>query len=158
MPELIPQFTPPPNPPFLLSAPPSEPPEPPAPPPPIPRNREKPPFYNWEEHPAFRYTFLALFTQEGDREALEHIGVMLYDMALEVLGKWPQPSESATRSEMRAVAEDFRHLEAYLASIGAEREAASLEAEDAFLSSLAAKLSPQVGRLAGFIERELIGG
>ena len=113
--------------------------------------------YDWEEHPAFRFAFLALFTQEGDREALEHLGVMLYDMALEVLGTWPKPQESTTRGEMRAAAQDLRHLEAYLESIGAERETASLGSDDTSMSTLAAKLAPQAGQFAGTIESELAG-
>jgi hypothetical protein len=40
--------------------------------------------FPWEDHPAFRFTFLLHFTQPGDREALEHIGKMLYDSALEL--------------------------------------------------------------------------
>jgi hypothetical protein len=88
----------------------------------------------------------------------EHLGVMLYDMALEVLGTGPRPNESTTRSEMRAAAQDLRHLEAYLESIGAERETASLGSDDTSMSTLAAKLAPQAGQLAGTIERGLAGG
>ena len=43
----------------------------------------------WEEHAAFRSTFLMHFTKEGDRAALEILGHLLYEMLLEVSGGWP---------------------------------------------------------------------
>ena len=39
---------------------------------------------SWEEHAAFRSTFLMHFTKEGDRAALEILGQLLYEMLLEV--------------------------------------------------------------------------
>jgi hypothetical protein len=36
--------------------------------------------------------------------------------------------------------------------VGRERDLSSLDVEDAFLSNLAAKLAPQLGKLAGWIE------
>jgi hypothetical protein len=55
---------------------------------------------------------------------------------------------------MRAAA-DLRHLQGFLASVGREREASSLDAEDAYLSTIAAKLSRQLGKVVEWIEREL---
>ncbi len=44
-----------------------------------------------------------------------------------------------------------------LRSVGDERRLSSLDAEDAYLSNLAAKLSRQIGHAADGIERELAG-
>jgi hypothetical protein len=104
MPDLIQESTAAPNPPL-----PPDPPEPPAT-----WDPTKPylaPF-PWEDHPVFRFTFLLWFTREGDRDALEVVGRLLYDMTLEVCGTWPQMPESTTRAEMRAVAKDLRHAQA----------------------------------------------
>jgi hypothetical protein len=60
-------------------------------------------------------------------------------------------------AELRVAVADLRHLQGFLASVGQERKFSSLDTEDAFLSNLAAKLSPQVGRIAGWIEQELEG-
>lgn len=39
---------------------------------------------HWEDHPAFRFTFLLHFSQKEDRAASEHLVRMLYDSALEM--------------------------------------------------------------------------
>jgi hypothetical protein len=111
--------------------------------------------YIWEEHPAFRFTFLMHFTQEGDRAAFEHVGNLLYDMALECSGKWPAWPESPTRAEMRTVAQDLRHAAAFLASVGDERSKVSLGPEDEGLSYMAATWAHMVERIARGIESVL---
>jgi hypothetical protein len=70
----------------------------------------------WNESAAFRETTLRLFPNPADRSALQRVGEMLHDMALETSGYGPDP-ESSTRTEMRAVAADLRHLEGYLAMV-----------------------------------------
>ncbi len=111
----------------------------------------------WEDYPAFRETFLMYFTPPGYAVALRTVGEMLHTMILERYDSWPSWPESSTRTELRAAVADLRHLQGFLASVGQERKLSSLDTEDAFLSNLAAKLSPQVGRLAGWIEHELEG-
>jgi hypothetical protein len=106
----------------------------------------------WEEHAAFRSTFLMHFTQAGDRAALEAVGQLLYDMLLEVSGRWPEWPESPTRVEMRAVVADLRHAQSFLATIAQARHASSLEVEDEQLSLLADECSVMVGRTANGIE------
>ena len=103
---------------------------------------------SWEEHAAFRSTFLMHFTKEGDRAALEILGQLLYEMLLEVYGGWPHWPESPTRVEMRAVATDLRHAQAFLAAIAEARHASSLKGEDERLSLLADGFSREVGRTA----------
>jgi len=108
--------------------------------------------FPWEEHPAFRFTFLAWFTRPGDRELLEGIGRLLYDMALEICGKWPKPQESTTRAEMRAAAQDLRHVEAFLLSLGTSRTTSSLQGEDERLALMAESWAGHVGQIAKGIE------
>jgi hypothetical protein len=127
-----------------------EPPEPPAVPPVIDPA-------SWEDFPVFRETFLMYITPPGYAAALRKVGEMLFSVILESYDPWPGWPESSTRTELRAAVADLRHLQGFLASVGQERKLSSLNAEDAFLSNLAAKLSPQVGRIAGWIEQELEG-
>jgi hypothetical protein len=138
---------------------------PPVPPgvPPIPPEVDRPaipPTLNpdaWETFPAFRETFLALVTPPGYADALRKTGEMMYSLLLESPVEWPGWTESATRTEMRAALGDLRHLQGFLASVGREREVSSLDAEDAYLSTLAAKLARQLRVVADGIERELQG-
>jgi hypothetical protein len=111
----------------------------------------------WETFPAFRETFLMYVTPTGYAEAIRTTGEMLYALMLESPAEWPGWAESSTRTEMRAAAADLRHLQGFLASVGREREASSLDAEDAYLSNVAARLARQIGHAAEGIERELAG-
>lgn len=113
------------------------------------------PLAPWEEHAAFRSTFLMHFTQAGDRAALEAVGQLLYDMLLEGSGRWPDWPESPTRAEVRAVVADLRHAQSFLATIAQARHASALEVEDERLSLLADEWSLVVGRTASGIESVL---
>jgi hypothetical protein len=96
-------------------------------------------------------------TPPGYSDALRRVGEMLYAVLLEAPTEWPGWEESSTRTEMRAAAKDLRHMQGFLRSVGLERTVSSLPTEDAWLSNLARKLAPQVGRLASWIEKELVG-
>jgi hypothetical protein len=151
MPELTPESTPPPE----------------APPQDDPRALSKrfpwgerqhdppPPLEDWEQHPAFRFTFLYHFTQPGDREALEHIGRMLYDMALESAKVWPEWTETTTRTELRALVYDLQHAALYLASVVKERETVSLPTEDERLTYMVESYLYQLAKIASGIENFL---
>src|SRR5436305_323439 len=169
MPELTPQST---TSLSLYAAPPAGPPEPPgpppaAPPPPEPSGPENgsqgaatPPTIDpaaWEDFAAFRETFLMYLTPPGYAAALRTVGEMLHTMILESYNPWPGWPESSTRTEMRAALADLRHLQGFLASVGREKELSSLDAEDAYLSQIAGKLSRQIKHAADGIERELQG-
>jgi hypothetical protein len=128
--------------------------------PPVPDADPIPPTFDpnaWETFPAFRETFLALVTPPGYADALRKTGEMMYSLLLESPVEWPGWTESATRTEMRAALADLRHLQGFLASVGRERELSSLDAEDAYLSTLAAKLARQLRVVGDGIERELQG-
>jgi hypothetical protein len=111
----------------------------------------------WEAFPAFRETFLMYVTPPGHAAAIRGFGEMMYALLLESPPEWPEWTESSTRTEMRAAAADLRHLQGFLASVGQEREASSLNPEDAYLSTIAGKLSRQLGKVAEWIENELQG-
>jgi hypothetical protein len=133
-------------------------PAPPPPPPGQPHRPALPPVVDpaaWETLPCFRETFLLYVTAPGYAAALRQVGEMMYSLLLETPAEWPGWPESSTRTEMRAALADMRHLQGFLASVGKEREVSSLDAEDAFLSTLAAKLARQLGHVADGIEREL---
>lgn len=136
MPELTPQSTPP----HFTVLP---------PPPPPPR------LSNWEDAPAFRFTFLYHFTEEGNRDTLERLGAMLYDMALEASKVWPGWTESATRTELRAVAADLRHAALFLATVGNEHRTVSLQSQDDRLSHMAETWAETARQLAAAIEDAL---
>jgi hypothetical protein len=111
----------------------------------------------WEDFPAFRETFLMYITPPGYAAAIRKAGEMLYSLLLDTPAEWPGWPESSTRTEMRAALADLRHLQGFLASVGREREASSLDPEDAYLSNIAAKLARQIGHATDGIERELAG-
>lgn len=165
MPELVTHSTPIPNiPPSLYAVPPDDPLAPLAPLPTTVQGSvhtaSAPPIVDptaWEDFPVFRETFLMYITPPGYSAALRKVGEMLFSIILESYDPWPGWPESSTRTELRAAVADLRHLQGFLASVGQERKLSSLDAEDAFLSNLAAKLSPQVGRIAEWIEQELEG-
>ena len=112
---------------------------------------------DWERLPAFRETFLMYVTPPGYSAALQTMGEMLYSLILDAPAEWAGWPESATRTELRAAGADLRHLQGFLRSVGREREVSSLDAEDAYLALMAGKLSRKLGRMAGWIERELAG-
>jgi hypothetical protein len=107
----------------------------------------------WNESDSFRETTLHLFSDPKDREALRHVGGILYDLALEA--DRGLAGESSIREEMRAVAADLRYVEGYLVMIGRLSEESSLSPTDDALARFAGKLAGQVGAVAAAIEEEL---
>jgi hypothetical protein len=106
---------------------------------------------------AFRNVFLLHFTDKRDRQALEYFGNLLFEMALECADKWPDWPESATRCEMRAAAQDLRHMGAFLAAVGNERNMSSLDLRDERLSVMADRWAVDADRIAAEIESVLDG-
>jgi hypothetical protein len=132
MPELVTKFTPP---------------APVASPPPTALPRE------WEALCVFRETFLVWLTPPGAADAFRYIGNLFFDLMLSA-EDWPTWTESPVMAELQGAARDLRFLEGFLATVGAQK-ASELSRTDAALSRLAARLAPEVGRLALQIEQEL---
>jgi hypothetical protein len=112
----------------------------------------------WESYPVFRESALLYISEPQFNAALRVAGEHFYSMLLEVYDSWPEWPESSTRMELRAAVADMRHLQGFLASIGLERKASSLEPADHKLAKYAAELARTLNKLAGGIERKLAKG
>lgn len=108
----------------------------------------------WNESAAFRETTLRLFEKPEDAVALRHVGAMLHDMALEVVGYGHDP-ESSIRAELRAVAADLRYAQGFLAMVHQAAEESDLFPRDEALARFAGGKVADVAALAEAIEREL---
>jgi hypothetical protein len=107
----------------------------------------------WNESDSFRETTLQLLNDPADREAVRQVGRVLYDLALEASSN--QGGESATRTELRAIAADLRYTGGYCAMVGREARECSLDAADEALARFAGKLAGRVGTLVAAIEERL---
>lgn len=108
----------------------------------------------WEMLCVFRETFLVWLTPPGAADAFRLIGNLFFDLML-TADDWPTWTESPVQAELDGAARDLRFLEGFLTTAGTQRKASELSQEDALLSRLAARLAPEIGRLACRIEREL---
>ena len=115
-----------------------------------------PPIVNparFEDFPVFRETFLAVFTDPGYNAALRDVGNLVFEMALEYRGYWPDQPEGIIRSELRALVADLRVIQGHLASLG---DAASPNSpQEGHHMSVAARLAEDVGVAADALELEL---
>ncbi len=109
----------------------------------------------FEEHEGFRETLLLHFTEPKTNSTLRDLGLLLFDLALECSGSWPDHLEGTIRSELSAALADLRHLEGFLASVGREHIVSSLDFEGTALSQFAARQALEVERIANRIEEEL---
>jgi hypothetical protein len=109
----------------------------------------------WESREGFRQTFLSLFADPRDEQALRRVGQLLYSFALEPPQGWPEPRETSTLTECVAALCDVRFLAGYLGSVGREREVSSLSKRDTALSQMAESVSVQLAALGVQIEEEL---
>jgi hypothetical protein len=110
-----------------------------------------PPSWGWEKRNCFRQTFLYLFLPE-DRESFAAIGLLLYNLITEAPALGADDLESSTVSELRAAAQDCRHLGAFLASVGNERNVSHLGLEDQRLSLMAGRWAVDVDRVGAEID------
>lgn len=149
MPELVPQFTPPPElppvPPGLLQMGPEKPPA-------IPPTIDP---FGWEDFSVFRETFLMYFTEQPANAALRIFGRLFHELVLEYYHHWPNWPEGVTATELRAAVADLRHLEGYLGAVGREHEEAALTGPETALSRLAARQAGELARIADELEQAL---
>jgi hypothetical protein len=108
----------------------------------------------WNESDSFRETTLHLFDDPADRQAVRHMGRVLYDLTVETTRNLG--GESMTRVELRAVAADLRYTGGYLLHVirRAAKEC-SLDESDERLARFAGKLARRVGAIAAAIEGRL---
>ncbi len=112
----------------------------------------------WNESDSFRETLLQFFDDPTDREAVRHMGRVLYDLAVVAtreVGAIPG-DPSITRAELRAVAADPRYTGGYLLYvIRRSAKDCSLDEPDERLARFAGKVGRRVGALAAAIEGRL---
>lgn len=113
---------------------------------------EVPPF---DESDGWRRTMLYRVTSPRDRAALIRLSRMLDALILEVGRCWDEMEGSATVAELEAATVDLRYLEAFLARLGREHVETELEPVEVEVSKLAARIAPEVGRLAATLEAGL---
>ena len=109
----------------------------------------------WEDREGFRETLLLHFTDPEANNTLRRLGTLLFNVSLECAESWPHHPEGETRSELRAVLADLRHLEGFLASVGREHVVSSLTARDEAFSRFAEQQAIELGIIADRIEEEL---
>jgi hypothetical protein len=107
----------------------------------------------FEDFPAFRETFLGIFTDPAHNSALRGVGGLLFEMALEYRGYWPDQSERIIRTELRALVADLRAIQGHLTSLG---EAASPNTpQEGHHMSVAVRRAVDVRKAADALESEL---
>jgi hypothetical protein len=124
-------------------------------PPPLPPRRTPsrpvlPP--GWEDTTGFRETFLMLFPP-ALADVFREIGGTLHDYACNE--GFSHTSESFTRTTLRAIAADLRHLEGLLAHVAYGRAASELAPDDDALAAQAALHVLQLRQLAEALEADL---
>ena len=110
----------------------------------------------WEDFAVFRETFLMYLTPPGYAAALRKVGEMLFTMILDNYDPWPGWPESSTRTELRAVVADLRHLEGFLGAVGREHTVSDLARPDQRLSRFAARQAVEIAKIAHRIEAKLV--
>jgi hypothetical protein len=92
----------------------------------------------WNELAAFRETALRHFTRPEDRAALEHVGSLLFEGALEQAHLWPPYEGSETTNGVAAVCRDLEHSRHFLQSVADARHQAALHPAEHTLAHAAA--------------------
>jgi hypothetical protein len=121
-------------------------------------NGPTPPVVNpadFEDFAIFRETFLAVFTEPEHNRCLREVGNLIFDMALEYRGYWPDQPEGHIRSELRALVADLRVAQGHLASLGNPEMTSPNTPQEGHHVSVAARLAEDVGVAADALELEL---
>ena len=106
----------------------------------------------FEDFPAFRETFLAIFTTPEHNAALRTFGDILFELVLEFRGYWPDQPEGSMRAELRALVGDLRVIQGHLASVAESNPSTPQERHHA---RVAVRLAGDVGGIADALESEL---
>ena len=111
----------------------------------------------FEDFPAFRETFLGIFTDPTYNAALRDVGNLLYEMALEYRGYWPSEPEGVIRAELRALVADLRVIQGHLSSMSnPENASPNTEQEERHLE-VAGRIVLDIQHAADTLEMELQG-
>ena len=99
-----------------------------------------------------RESFLAIVTDPEYNKALRTVGDMLFELALEFRGYWPDQPEGHLRTELRALVGDLRVIQGHLLSF---TESSPSNPQEGHHMKVAARLSVEVGGIADALETEL---
>lgn len=106
----------------------------------------------FEDFPMIRESFLAIVTHPGYNQAIRTFGDMLFELALEFRGYWPDQPEGHLRTELRALVGDLRAIHGHLLSF---TESSPSNPQEGHHMKVAARLSGDVGGIADTLETEL---
>lgn len=109
----------------------------------------------FEDFPAFRETFLSVFTDPTYNAALREVGNLIFEMALEYRGQWPDQPEGVIRSELRALMADLRVIQGHLESLANPGNASPNNAEEQSHLAVAGRIAEDVRHAADTLELEL---
>ena len=110
----------------------------------------------WEAHASLRYTLLSQFTKPEDAAALERVGAMLYDFALDMAPAWPAPPLPTMELALVAGASDLRVLAGYLHDAGNLVMEGGMTAKEAPLALKALRHAEAIAGIADQMERDLV--
>jgi hypothetical protein len=112
---------------------------------------------DFEDFAVFRETFLSVFTEPEHNRCLREVGNLIFDMALEYRGYWPDEPEGVIRTGLRALVADLRVIQGHLASMAdPENASPNTEQEERHLT-VAGRIALDVQHAADTLELELQG-
>ncbi|HEX6903348.1 MAG TPA: hypothetical protein VF789_26765 [Thermoanaerobaculia bacterium] len=109
---------------------------------------------DFEDHPAFRETFLLYFSDPEANAAFRAVGDLLYDFVLEYWQNWPEHPEGLLRASLRAAVADMRHVQGFLAE-WASPDTAHGSPHEEHLAAFGGGIAHDLGVLADRLETEL---
>lgn len=109
----------------------------------------------FEDFPAFRETFLGVFTDPTYNAALREVGNLIFEMALEYRGQWPDQPEGVIRSELHALVADLRVIQGHLESLADPGNASPNTAQEERHLAVAGRVAEDVRHAADTLELEL---
>ena len=142
MPELAPEFTPPPSP-----VPPDSENEDPTGPAVIDPAR-------YESFPVFRETFLSFVPGAWSNATFRSFGELLYRFVLEYWQHWPDQPEGQLRAALRAAVADVRHVQGFLAE-WAGPDTSHDSPQEEHLAKIGGEIARKLGELADRLDGEL---
>lgn len=109
---------------------------------------------SFEDHPAFRETFMLYFSDPEANTALRSLGSLLYDFVLEYWTNWPDQPEGLLRASLRAAIADMRHVQGFLAEWAGPNTAHETPHLE-HLAKVGGGIAQELGVLADRLETEL---
>lgn len=109
----------------------------------------------FEDFPTFRETFLSVFTEPTYNTALRVVGNLIFELALEYRGQWPDHPEGVIRSDLRALVADLRVIQGHLESLADPANASPSNAQEESHLATAGRIAVDVRHAADTLELEL---